>query len=109
MLAEDPPHRRQFPPHPRPGQPRRADRPCRLADEPKDKPADPAKPPESEVDARMALIHQRYGKRLDAESLKKVRSDVEGQVRRVELLRKFPLDNGDGPFPVFIPYRAPLA
>jgi hypothetical protein len=84
------------------------------ADEPKDsgkveKPAEPPKGPETEVDARMALIIQRYGKRLDAAALKSVRSDVEDQVRRAERLRKFPLDNGDGPVSVFTPYRAPLA
>ncbi|WZP00492.1 hypothetical protein EP7_002136 [Isosphaeraceae bacterium EP7] len=78
------------------------------ADEPKDV-VKTDKPVETEVDARMALIIQRYGKRLDAAALKSVRSDVEDQVRRVERLRKFPLDNGDGPMPVFTPYRAPLA
>jgi hypothetical protein len=34
---------------------------------------------------------------------------VESIVRRGEQLRKFALTNGDEPFPVFTPYRAPLA
>jgi hypothetical protein len=84
--------------------------PAAAADEPKvDKPAEPAKAPETEVDARMALIIQRYGKRLDAAALKSVRSDVESQVHRAERLRKFPLDNGDGPVSVFAPYLGPLS
>ena len=40
---------------------------------------------------------------------KAVEARVAAIVRRAEALRKFELDNGDGPFPVFTPYRAPLA
>jgi hypothetical protein len=68
----------------------------------------PADPPRSEVDARMDLILARFGKLLDADARASVRAEVESIVRRMEMLRTFPLDNGDGPFPVFIPYRAPL-
>jgi hypothetical protein len=64
--------------------------------------------PKDEVDARMELILARFGARLDAEARKAVRAEVEAIVRRAEGLRRFPLDNGDGPFPVFTPYRAPL-
>ncbi|HEV3122028.1 MAG TPA: hypothetical protein VGY53_09005 [Isosphaeraceae bacterium] len=63
----------------------------------------------SEVDARMALVLARFGKQLDEEARKTVRSEVESIVRRAEELRKMPLENGDGPFPVFTPYRAPVA
>jgi hypothetical protein len=79
-----------------------------LADEPK-KPAEPkAEPARSEVDARMEVILARFGKHLDDDARKAVRGEVEALVRRAEALRKFPLDNGDGPFPVFKPYRSPL-
>jgi hypothetical protein len=88
------------------------------ADDPeKPKPQEKAKDadkPESdelptEVDARMAIVLARFGKLLDAEARKAVRSEVASIVRRAEELRKVSLDNGDGPFPIFIPYRAPLA
>ncbi|HWE39578.1 MAG TPA: hypothetical protein VG406_23720 [Isosphaeraceae bacterium] len=70
-----------------------------------DKP-DPLK---AEADARMALIVARFGKHLDDDARKAVRDELDGIIRRAERLRKVPLDNGDGPFPVFHPYRAPLA
>jgi hypothetical protein len=85
------------------------------ADDPeKPKPQEKGKEPEpealpSEVDARMALVLVRFGKQLDAEARKVVRSEVASIVRRAEELRKVPLQNGDGPFPIFSPYRAPLA
>ncbi len=63
----------------------------------------------SEVEARMALVNSRFGTMLDAERRKAVEVRVAALVRRAEALRKFELDNGDGPFPVFTPYRAPLA
>ncbi len=78
-----------------------------VADEPK-KDAPPPDRPQTEADARMALVLARYGKQLDEAARKTVRAQVEGIVRRAEALRKFPLDNGDGPFPLFQPYRAPL-
>lgn len=79
-----------------------------------DPPADPPRPeaeaeaPPSEADARMDLIVARYGRHLDDDAREAVRREVEGVVRRGEALREFALDNGDGPFPVFVPYRAPL-
>lgn len=77
------------------------------ADEtPKDKKEAPApEPPKSEADARMELVLARFGKHLDAESRKSVRREIEVIVHRAEALRKFKLDNGDGPCPVFMPYR----
>lgn len=68
-----------------------------------------AAPPKTEVDARMEVVLARFGKQLDEAARRTVRAEVEGHVRRAEALRKVPLDNGDGPFPVFHPYRAPLA
>lgn len=82
-----------------------------LADDPKpqEKPkaAEPPKAP-TEADARMALVLARYGSQLDEAARKAVRAEVEMMTRRAEALRKFALENGDGPFPVFHPYRAPL-
>jgi hypothetical protein len=75
-----------------------------------DKPAppEPQSRPRSEADARMDLVLARFGKSLDDDARAAVRGEVEAIARRAELLRKFPLDNGDGPSPVFTPYRAPL-
>jgi hypothetical protein len=78
-------------------------------DEPKKDESKPPEPPKTETDARMELVLARFGKQLDEAARKKVRGEVQAIVRRAEALRKFPLDNGDGPFPVFHPYRAPLA
>jgi hypothetical protein len=65
--------------------------------------------PDPEVEARMALILARYGERLDDESRKAIYREVEGIVRRGRRLKDYPLDNGDEPFPIFHPYRKPLA
>lgn len=80
-----------------------------VGDEPK-KDAEKAQPPKpgTEADARMELVLARFGKHIDASALKSVRGEVASIVHRAAALRKFPLDNGDGPFPVFTPYRAPL-
>src|SRR4051812_25445398 len=81
------------------------------ADDEKEKKDEPAKgespkeKPKTEADARMELILARYGKLLDEAARKSIRAEIEGHVRRAEALRKIPLDNGDGPFPVFHPYR----
>ena len=65
-------------------------------------------PKTTEADARMALVLARFGKQLDGPARASVRDEVNSHVRRAEALRKLSLDNGDGPFPVFHPYRAPL-
>jgi hypothetical protein len=90
--------------------------PVRADDDPKDKgkadtPKEQAKPepPKTEADARMDLVLARFGKHLDADARKAVQDEVNSIVRRAEALRKIPLTNGDGPFPVFRPYRAPVA
>lgn len=79
------------------------------ADEPDKDAPDKAEPPPSEADARMALVLARFGPQLDADARKAVRAEVDSIVRRAVALRKFPLDYSDGPFPIFHPYRAPLA
>jgi hypothetical protein len=78
-------------------------------DEKDDKGKGKPDPIQAEADARMALIVARFGKHLDDEARKSVRAEIGRIVRRADQLRKFPLDNGDGPFPVFTPYRATLA
>ena len=61
-----------------------------------------------EAEARMSYVLARFGGHLDEAARKSVRAEIDGLVGRAEALRKVPLDNGDGPFPVFRPYRAPL-
>ena len=63
---------------------------------------------ETETDARMSYILARFGGHLDPSARKTIRAEIDGLVRRSEALRKLSLDNGDGPFPVFRPYRGPL-
>ena len=60
----------------------------------------------SVVDARMDLVVARFGEHLDADARKAVRAEVADIALRAERLRSFPLDNGDGPSPVFTPDRA---
>jgi hypothetical protein len=79
------------------------------ADDEKTTPKDEPSKLRSEVDARMDLILARFGKHLDDEAKKSIRAEVESIVKRGEQMRKFELTNGDEPFPVFTPYRAPLA
>ncbi|MBX6315118.1 MAG: twin-arginine translocation signal domain-containing protein [Isosphaeraceae bacterium] len=81
------------------------------ADEPeqKDEAEQKDEPAKSEADARMEVVLARFGKQLDADARKAVRREVEGIVQLAEALRKYKLDNGEGPYPIFKPYRAPLA
>jgi hypothetical protein len=73
------------------------------------KPEPPVDPSvKAEVDARMGLVVARFGDRLDPKARERVRAQVERQVRRDRSLRQFKLENGDGPFPVFTPFRAGL-
>jgi len=66
-------------------------------------------PPRSEADARMDIVLARFGKhkQLDDKAKATIRAEMGGLVRRAEQLRKIPVDNGEGPFPVFRPYRDP--
>jgi hypothetical protein len=70
-----------------------------------DAPEPPKEKPPTEADARMQLILARFGPQLDEAARKTVRAEVESLTRRAQALRQFALDNGDGPFPVFQPYR----
>ena len=81
-----------------------------LADDekPKDKEKVETSKPPTEAEARMSYVLARFGVHLDEAARKSVRAEIDGLVGRAEALRKIPLDNGDGPFPVFRPYRAPL-
>ena len=58
----------------------------------------------------MDVLMSRFGKhpQLDDKARASIRNGVATVVNRAETLRKIPLDNGDGPFPVFHPYRKPL-
>lgn len=80
------------------------------ADDPKPDDAKKSEPtkPSTEADARMQLIEARFGKYLDDNARREVRSEIEGQVKRAEALRKIEVDYREGPAPVFVPYRAPL-
>lgn len=73
---------------------------------------EPPKPPAADYDeaaARLRLISSRFGDHLDDAAREEVKKQVEGVVRQGEALRKFALENGDEPFTVFRPFRAPLA
>jgi hypothetical protein len=74
------------------------------------KKADDKKPVRSEIDERMDVLMTRFGKhsQLDDKARAAIRSGVTSVVNRAEALRKIPLDNGDGPFPVFHPFRKPI-
>lgn len=93
-----------------------------LADDPKpqtkkeapaaeEKPKTETDPIAAEIEARYQLVLARFGKhkQLDEKAKATIKADVASLVHRAEALRKIPVDNGVGPFPVFHPYRAPLA
>lgn len=85
-----------------------ADRVLVRADEPKDvAPIPQPGPPKTEADARMELVLARFGPQLDDAARAVVRAEVEAITRLAEGLRQFPLENGDAPFFVFTPFRAP--
>src|SRR5689334_11932231 len=77
-------------------------------DEAKPDDAEPKPEPKTEAEARMELILARFGERLDDDARASIGAEVGAIVRRAERIREFPLENGDGPFPVFTPYRRPL-
>ena len=57
----------------------------------------------------MAILLARHGEALDEEARGQIRRQVAGVVRQGRALKEFAVDNGVGPFPVFRPYRAPIA
>jgi hypothetical protein len=60
-----------------------------------------------EVERLFALVRERYGDRLTPAQLDEVRKGVEGVVLAARALRAVRLENGDEPFPPFIPHRGP--
>jgi hypothetical protein len=79
---------------------------ARLADDSKGPPGDEkVTETPTEVEARLNLVLARFGSHLDSEARASVRGEIEGIVQRAKALRAYRLDNGDGPFPIFSPYR----
>ncbi|MGH7299053.1 MAG: hypothetical protein ACREKQ_17535 [Candidatus Rokuibacteriota bacterium] len=60
----------------------------------------------AEVEARLALVRERYGGRLDADQLAGVRTAIEGIVQAARALRAVRLGNADEPAQPFAAYRA---
>ena len=56
-----------------------------------------------------AMVQRKYGDRLSPEQLEEVRKGVERIAEQARALRSVPLQNGDEPWSVFTPYRAPEA
>ena len=64
---------------------------------------EPAKPkPPSTAESLAEMIRSRYGKHLTEEQLKRVRSQVERNLRSGAALRRPPLRNGEEPDSVFL-------
>jgi hypothetical protein len=57
-----------------------------------------AQPSAADVQALSDLIRGRYGKYLDEDQLKSLRSRIEGLVRAADRLRKFPVGQDDPAF-----------
>jgi len=79
--------------------------PGALADEvtpldPQDQGADLSAEAKAEVDSKMQNIIARWGDRLSDEQKTRLRATVTRHVRTLEVVRKFPLENGDAPAPV---------
>jgi hypothetical protein len=64
-------------------------------------PADPPRPAEGVAQALTEVIRLRHGKHLNEEQLKRVRQQVERNLRAGAALRRPPLRNGDEPDFVF--------
>ena len=60
----------------------------------------------AEVETLLALVHARYGSRLDADQLAGVRTAIEGIVQAARALRAVRLTNADEPAQPFAAYRA---
>lgn len=84
------------------------EKPGRDEAKPDDAERKPKPEPKTEAEARMELVLARFGERLDDDARASIGAEVGAIVHRAERLREFPLENGDGPFPVFTPYRRPL-
>ena len=60
---------------------------------------------QAEVDARFALVRERYGHMIEPTAFGDVRRRIEGIVDSGKDLRAVKLKNGVEPFSVFVPYR----
>jgi hypothetical protein len=61
---------------------------------------------ESTVQARLDAVLARHGEQLDEGQKMALRQPIEGLLATERALREVPLDNGDEPEIVFVPYRA---
>ncbi len=59
----------------------------------------------NDYDTLFQMIKTRYGERLEPDELEEVRKGVEGMADLADALRASPLEYGDEPFAVFLPYR----
>jgi len=69
---------------------------------PQPTPATQAAPPSPVADAYAEVARLRFGERLGAEELARMKRDIEGNVRTAERLRAFKLKNADEPDFIFI-------
>ena len=60
---------------------------------------------QAEVDARFALIRERYGHMIEPTAFGDVRRRIEGIVAGGKRLKAVRLENSVEPFSVFVPYR----
>jgi hypothetical protein len=60
---------------------------------------------DQEVAVLFDLVRQRYGERLDAAQLERIREAIAAIVKQAHVLRGVRLGNGDAPWPPFVPYR----
>ena len=60
----------------------------------------------AEVETLLALVRERYGRRLDADEWAGVRTAIEGIVQASRALRAVRLSNADEPAQPFAAYRA---
>lgn len=69
---------------------------------PNPQPTPQAAPPSPVADAYAEVARLRFGERLGAEELARMKRDIEGNVRTAERLRAFKLKNADEPDFIFI-------
>jgi hypothetical protein len=60
---------------------------------------------QAEVDARFALVRERYGDQIGPTAFGDVRRRIEGIVAGGKCLKAVRLENSVEPFSVFVPYR----
>ena len=67
--------------------------------------AEAGEAPDPEAVALAEVIRQKYGSRMSAAEMEKVRQGIEGNLRAAKSLREFPLPIATEPASVFRPYR----